>query len=284
MTPKTMRKHDSYTVAAEQIAESSALVVCAGAGMGVDSGLPDFRGDEGFWRAYPAFRAAGHRFVELANPHWFERDPALAWGFYGHRLHLYRNTTPHEGFSILRRWCAERFGGGFAFTSNVDGQFQKAGFDDASVVECHGSLMHLQCSAPCAPRVWDAGDVELSVDTETMRAAGELPRCPRCGALARPAVLMFNDWAWAPTRTDAQFARYERWLSSVEDEGFAVIEIGAGTAVPTVRRHSEMLHRQYGAAVVRINPRESHGPAGIVPIAETAVVALRRLDEALHAL
>ena len=34
-----------------------ALLVAAGAGMGVDSGLPDFRGDEGFWRAYPPFAA-----------------------------------------------------------------------------------------------------------------------------------------------------------------------------------------------------------------------------------
>ena len=41
--------------------------MCAGAGMGVDSGLPDYRGPEGFWRAYPPYRALGLRFEELAD-------------------------------------------------------------------------------------------------------------------------------------------------------------------------------------------------------------------------
>ena len=52
--------------------EMNALLIGAGAGMGVDSGLPDFRGPEGFWRAYPAFR--GRRFEEMSNPVWFDRD------------------------------------------------------------------------------------------------------------------------------------------------------------------------------------------------------------------
>ena len=83
--------------AARAITEADALFIGAGAGMGVDSGLPDFRGDEGFWNAYPPFRELNLSVVELANPSWFARDPELAWGFYGHRLHLYRDTDPHAG-------------------------------------------------------------------------------------------------------------------------------------------------------------------------------------------
>ena len=86
--------------AAELLEQADALVVAAGAGMGVDSGLPDFRGDEGFWKAYPPFR--GKKFYEMSNPHWFTTDPAQAWGFFGHRLHLYRSTMPHAGFAILK--------------------------------------------------------------------------------------------------------------------------------------------------------------------------------------
>lgn len=44
--------------AASLIEQADALIVAAGAGMGVDSGLPDFRGAEGFWQAYPALREA----------------------------------------------------------------------------------------------------------------------------------------------------------------------------------------------------------------------------------
>src|SRR5690349_16282268 len=83
--------------AAEVLRSARALLIGAGAGMGVDSGLPDFRGTEGFWRAYPAYAKLGLDFASMANPHWFEQDPAFAWGFYGHRLHLYRDTLPHPG-------------------------------------------------------------------------------------------------------------------------------------------------------------------------------------------
>lgn len=126
--------------AAELVAGADAVLVCAGAGMGVDSGLPDFRGDEGFWRAYPPYQRLGLSFIELADPAHFGNDPELAWGFYGHRLALYRATVPHSGFDVLRKWRAR------VFTSNVDGQFQKAGFP--KVAEVHGSIHHLQCTLP----------------------------------------------------------------------------------------------------------------------------------------
>src|SRR5580698_446179 len=93
--------------AAEAIASADALLIGAGAGMGVDSGLPDFRGNVGFWVAYPPYAQLGLDFPALANPHWFDNDPDLAWGFYGHRLNLYRATVPHAGFGILKAW-AER--------------------------------------------------------------------------------------------------------------------------------------------------------------------------------
>ena len=84
--------------AADLIVRADALIVTDGAGMGVDSGLPDFRGPEGFWGAYPALGRARIRFEDIANPQAFEDDPHLAWGFYGHRLNRYRATQPHEGF------------------------------------------------------------------------------------------------------------------------------------------------------------------------------------------
>jgi hypothetical protein len=74
--------------AADAMRGADALLIGAGAGMGVDSGLPDFRGPEGFWKAYPPFR--GRQFSELSTPHWFRTDPGLAWGFFGHRLNRYR--------------------------------------------------------------------------------------------------------------------------------------------------------------------------------------------------
>ena len=109
------------TKVADIIRNASALVITAGAGMGVDSGLPDFRGNQGFWNAYPMYERLGLSFVQAANPEHFVDDPQFGWGFYGHRTNLYRNCTPHAGFGILQDWINEYGLDYFVVTSNVDG-------------------------------------------------------------------------------------------------------------------------------------------------------------------
>jgi NAD-dependent SIR2 family protein deacetylase len=116
---------ESYKRAAEIIHEAELIIITAGAGIGVDSGLPDFRGNQGFWNAYPMYEKLGLSFVGAANPANFEDDPAFGWGFYGHRLNLYRETEPHDGFKIILNWCKEKKVKYFIVTSNVDGHFKK---------------------------------------------------------------------------------------------------------------------------------------------------------------
>jgi NAD-dependent SIR2 family protein deacetylase len=268
---------DLPSAAAQALHRAESLLIAAGAGMGVDSGLPDFRGNEGFWRAYPPLAKLGLSFAEIANPEWFERDPELAWGFYGHRLQLYRQTTPHAGFAALLRCARGKPGGAFVFTSNVDGHFRRAGFAAEQVVECHGSIHHLQCTKDCRSEIWPAPDaLEFTVDDTTCRAVGELPRCPHCGALARPNILMFYDGAWQPRRTEGQEAAFARWQKARDPNRIVIVELGAGTAIPTVRRQSEALQKA-GAVLIRINIRESAGPAGTISIPLGALDALSRL-------
>jgi NAD-dependent SIR2 family protein deacetylase len=266
--------------AVEAIAEAEALLITAGAGIGVDSGLPDFRGDEGFWRAYPPLKKLGIGFMDMANPVWFKRDPERAWGFYGHRLGLYRATEPHDGFRIMHGWGDRLPHGCFVFTSNVDGQFQKAGFDPERILECHGSIHHLQCLNHCG-EITPAGGAEIEVDPETFRAAPPLPMCPGCGALARPNVLMFGDWGWLPERTDAQERRFGEWVGGLGDARLTVVEIGAGTAVPTVRMTSEQLARRSGATLIRINVREPQVPGDHIGIALGGLEAISEIDQRL---
>ena len=261
--------------AKKELEQADALLITAGAGMGVDSGLPDFRGVEGFWHAYPKAEALGLRFEEMANPQWFAKDPALA--FYGHRLHLYRDTVPHKGFEIVKEWGDTKKYKYFVFTSNVDGQFQKAGFDEARIMECHGSIHHLQCTQNCQGRIWSAEDVQIEID-ENFRAQEPLPRCPDSGALARPNILMFGDWGWESSRTDAQSRRLQSWLAMLEKERarLAIIEIGAGTAVPTVRMTSEDVAHHFGVPLIRINPREPEDAEIGLPMG--ALEALEKLE------
>jgi NAD-dependent SIR2 family protein deacetylase len=269
--------------AVEAIAEADALLIGAGAGMGVDSGLPDFRGAEGFWRAYPPYERLGLDFVSLANPRWFVDDPTLAWGFYGHRMGLYRRTQPHEGFEILRQWVNRSRGGGFVFTSNVDGQFQRAGFDPARIAEVHGSFDGMQCVDACGIGIFSGDAFDVEINAETMRAVPPLPACPNCGALARPNICMFGDWGWDPSRTDCQLHRLTSWIDSLGEARLVVVECGAGVAVPSVRNTSHKIAGRRGGTLVRINPREPDVPDGHISLSLGALAALRALDTQLDA-
>ena len=157
------------------LSRADALLVTAGAGMSVESGLPDFRDLRRFWDSYPLLESLGVRFEQMAQPLSFDDTPEMAWAWYGHRQQMYREATPHEGYRILRSWCRAMPLGGFVMTSNVDGQFRAAGFTDWQVVERHGSIHRYQCTVPCSDQTWDAGPRGLEIDASTLRVTGELP-------------------------------------------------------------------------------------------------------------
>lgn len=239
------------------IEEADAILISSGAGMGVDSGLPDFRGNEGFWKAYPAIKDLGISFRGMANPKWFTINPPLAWAFYGHRLKLYRDSIPHDGFKLLLDLVGKKNDDYFIFTSNVDGQFQKAGFDKNKIVEVHGSIHHFQCSENCKREIWKA-DEDVKVDMDKFEAI-DIPLCKNCGDVARPNILMFWDTSWNANRTTQQDDRYYKWIKSVRESGkrLAIIEIGAGTAIPTIRQQGNHLAKMSEKIkLIRINPRD----------------------------
>ena len=276
-----MELAERYQKAAEAVRNAQALVITTGAGMGVDSGLPDFRGDRGFWNAYPMYERLGLSFVQAANPAHFERDPAFGWGFYGHRTNLYRETVPHAGFFLLQEWIG-RFGlDWFVVTSNVDGQFQKAGFAEENILEVHGSIHHLQCIRPCSNAIWENTET-IPVDFSTMRAR-HIPKCIHCGDTARPNILMFGDWSWISDRTASQERNFDEFLTDHRDTPLVVVEMGAGTAIPTIRYTSERAGGRQGATVIRINPREAQISPPHISLPCGALEGLGGIEAALTA-
>lgn len=239
--------------AAQLINESSALIIAAGAGMGVDSGLPDFRGSDGFWKAYPALAAAKIDFYSIACPDAFHLNIRRAWGFYGHRLQLYRNTIPHAGFNILKHIGESKPDGYTIFTSNVDGQFQKSGFDENLIYECHGSIHYLQCLEPCCNEIWPA-TFKPNIDMDTCTFLSSLPCCKYCDGFARPNIKMFDDPHWNSERSNSQKLRQKKWLNSADHP--VIIEIGAGTDIETVRHFTHQISMFDGGHIVRINPTD----------------------------
>jgi NAD-dependent SIR2 family protein deacetylase len=241
---------EQYAQAAELIRAADGILITAGAGIGVDSGMPDFRSGNGFWRTYPALGKQNIRFEEIATADNFNTQPELVWGFYGHRLNMYRKINPHRGFRALLDLAKHVDKDYFVFTSNVDGHFERAGFDPMKIAECHGSIHYMMCQHNCSRKLWSADDFVPVVDEERCMLINDLPRCPDCGALARPNILMFNDWVWWNGREDEQRKRLRSWLN--ERSNVVAIEIGAGRAIPTVRWFSE----ENSKSLIRINPQD----------------------------
>ena len=255
--PLSIAVDQACAEAADLISRADGLLITAGAGIGIDSGLPDFRGDRGFWNAYPALGNLGMRFHEVANPNAFRSMPEIAWGFYGHRLKLYRDTVPHAGFGMLLRMVRDMPNGAFVFTSNVDGHFQKAGFAPEHVVECHGSIHFLQCLEKCGQPIWPADSFEPVIDTEKCRLLSGLPACPACGGLARPNILLFNDRDWDETRTARQYARLRACVA-----GPAAAAGGRGSRCGNRHPHRALPWRESGlSADSHQSRRIRRGPA-----------------------
>lgn len=144
--------------------------------------------------------------------------------------------------------------------------------------ECHGSIHWLQCTDSVCGEVWSAAEFEPVVDAEACRLVTPLPRCPACGSLARPNILMFGDGHWVSDRYDAQDAACTTWLRSVQKP--VVIELGAGTAVPSVRFFGEY----QGIPMIRINVREAESTMGnCISLPMGALEALQAIDAILAA-
>lgn len=269
--------------AAKVIKEADAIFITAGLGIGFDSGLPNLRQGDGLWEAYPPAKELNLVFEDMMNPYWFDADPHLAWGFYGNMYKLYQQTQPHKGYEYLYKWALHK-GIYFVFTSNVDGHFQKAGFDPNRIAECHGSIHHVQCSNNCKGEIWNASEIPIFLNKETHKAEDPLPACHYCGEPIRPNILMINDLTWNKRRVVTQGNQLHVWHRKVKDFGYklAIIEIGAGTQIPTIRHESEGTAAVVGGTLIRINPNEPQVPKGHISLPLKALEALEMINEEMN--
>ncbi len=268
---------ETLVLAAHEILEADAIIVGAGAGFSVDSGLPDFRGKHGFWRAYPPAEKLGFCYEDVAGGPWFHENPEMAWGFIVHCARLFDACEPHEGYYILKRWIDEK-GDGWVYTSNVDRYFYQAGFDPDKITEIHGFRDRAQCTVPCSRETWPLALYDLDMNEETLSLSSPTPRCPHCGELARPNTLMFNDQRWIGDGTRHQENMLTEWFTRQHGARIVVIELGAGSTVPNVRFQCERYARVLGTPLIRINPGEPEGPEGTLGIAMPALEALRAIN------
>ncbi len=234
--------------------EIRSLAVLTGAGISAESGVPTFRGAGGLWRSY--------RSEELATPQAFRRDPELVWQWYNWRRELIGACQPNAAHITLAEmeslaeagWAdepasavelasapevsaateANSAGREFVLiTQNVDGLHRFAG--SRNVLELHGNIWHQRCTRSCRPP-WADRRVPLP----------EIPpRCPDCGALARPDVVWFGE-SLPVEVLEAALAAARRCQLMLVVGTSALVQPAASLPLLALER---------GARVIEINPQ-----------------------------
>ena len=149
------------------------VLVLTGAGVSAESGIPTFRGKDGYWRNFDA--------MKLATPEAFARDPQLVWEWYRERRERIRNAQPNAAHDAIARLgkCSDDF---LLLTQNVDDLHRRAGISAEKMVQIHGDIFITRCSR-CG----------LKRDEQKHEREGVIPECPQCNGLMRPGVVWFGE-------------------------------------------------------------------------------------------
>jgi NAD-dependent protein deacetylase/lipoamidase len=156
---------------AELIRANQPCVALTGAGASTESGIPDFRSAGGIWTQFDPY--------EVASIDGFRSNPARAWEFYGLRLDVLAEVEPNQAHRALADLEARGLLQAVV-TQNVDRLHSRAGSRD--VIEVHGTAATASCQS-CGRREERARIRELL----------PVPRCPDCGTVLKPDVVMFGE-------------------------------------------------------------------------------------------
>ncbi len=223
----------------EIIKNADGILILAGAGMGVEAGIPDFRGKSGLWTTEK------DNFIKFASGNAWHERPLEAWNFYIERFISYQNLEPHSGYYDLKKLLDNLGKDTYVMTSNVDGHFEKAGYPVDKIYTIHGNLKHIQCSSKCCRDIYPMPNF-----TKLLDSIEQAPHCDKCGSVMRPLVMMFNDPWLVTTKINEQASQCLEWMSTKSN--IVGIEIGAGLAVPSLRIYAE----ERTQTLIRINPHD----------------------------
>ena len=220
------------------------LVFLTGAGISAESGVPTFRGEEGYWKV----GSTNYHPMDLATNRSFSQMPDDVWSWYLYRRTVCGQAVPNAGHHALARLeevLGERF---LLVTQNVDGLHRRAGNSAERIFEVHGNINQMRCWTECTLTPFP---IPEEVE-EKGRGAGFTDGdrahlvCPHCGGRSRPHVLWFDECY------DEERFRFESSLRAVRNAG-ALITVGSSgtTNLPMQMAH---LAVSQGAVLVDINP------------------------------
>ncbi len=223
---------------------SSGLVLAlTGAGISAESGIPTFRGKEGYW----VVGSREYHPQELATHQAFQSLPEEVWQWYLYRRTVCRRAEPnpaHAALVALEEHFADRFR---LITQNVDGLHLRAGQTLERTYQIHGNIDYMRCADECVTESWpiplSIGEIERGDTLSDEQLA--LLVCPRCGGRSRPHVLWFDECY------DEE--RY-RWESSIAAAFKAALLLIVGTSASTnLPCQVAAISAKSGAVVIDVN-------------------------------
>ncbi|HMA94479.1 MAG TPA: Sir2 family NAD-dependent protein deacetylase [Polyangiaceae bacterium] len=176
----------------QQILESSRsgkICVLTGAGISAESGIPTFRGKEGYW----VVGSRNYMPQEMATARMFTRQPEEVWRWYLYRFGLCRKFEPnpaHRALAQLEHSIDDRFR---LVTQNIDGLHLRAGNSPQRTYAIHGDSTWMRCSGDCSGLVALPDFGQRDVTTPLGANERERLTCPKCNQWMRPHVLWFDE-------------------------------------------------------------------------------------------
>lgn len=266
------------------IEEADFVLIGAGAGLSAAAGL-DYTDTESFARLFPAFVRQGFtaRYQAIGYFGW---SPAQFWGYWATHVLDARFGPRHDPvYRDLRSLVEGK--DVFVFSSNVDGLFDRNGFDPDRIYTPQGDYAHMQCSRACQPVVWPSEPIlravaaALDPKTQSVTDPALVPRCPNCGGEVFLNVRIDRYMVDAPYEDQAR--RFSDWLQSSLSGKLLVIEVGAGFNTPSVIRWpcERLVANHPSARLLRINRDRPEVPAELagraIGLGQTADLAIRAI-------
>jgi NAD-dependent deacetylase len=228
---------------AKQIKDAKKIVFVTGAGISQESGIPTFRGKDGYWRRYDP--------MQLATIEAFYQNPKLVWEWYEERRKNILAAQPNKGHLAIAE--LENHKEVIVLTQNIDGLHQRAG--SKKVFELHGSIIRIKCT------VCDYKD-DITSSFEILP-----PRC-KCGNILRPDVVWFGE-----------SLPQDVWTRAIMHAQDCDVMVIAGTSLVVSPANTLPLYaKQNNATLIEVNPEQTTMSANMdLSLRETSVSALPHL-------
>jgi len=220
------------------------VVVLTGAGISAESGIPTFRGAEGYW----VVGSQNYMPQEMATLEMFEQAPEEVWRWYLYRFGIVRHASPNPGHRALvdlERALGERF---TLVTQNIDGLHRRAGSQRVFCI--HGDAAWVRCTAGCGVGLLDLPDLGIRGKDDPFTAADRARlSCPRCRGWLRPHVLWFDEFY------DEEHYRMDSALRAASAADLLLV-VGTSGATNLPMQIGRIAYQRC-AAMVDVNPEEN---------------------------